>query len=309
METVAVMDLGSNSARLAVFEIQFETSFAVKHRAFEMIRLAASLSEDKMLSQDAFGRTADALCKLKRTALGYGASVILCVATEAVRRAKNGVSFLEFIEKETGLAFQIISGEKEAHYGFLTAAEGLSLSDFVLLDTGGASVELSLVRHGNLLHSISLPIGSLLMHRKFIHSDPVNSVDLSALHSFLHSELSNICWLKEGMHLPVAGLGGTNKCIAKLDCPGNESYQRYQLTAERIREIYRTVAAASISERASMQGIEQGRQDTILSGMAVMITLMELLDSPGMVISEWGLDYGIFMEYWNKTKRKEELAE
>lgn len=307
METVAVIDLGSNSARLAVFEIRSPAEYILRRRAFEMIRLAASLTEEGFLSKDAFVRTAEALAKLKQVAAQYRCSVFRCIATEAVRRAKNSAQFLDFLREQTGLAFTVISGEKEAQYGFSAVREGLGLSDFVLMDTGGASVEISLVKGGTLRRSISLPVGSLSMHRAFIHSDPVSTEDLSALKLHLCESFQSVPWLAEGKNLPVAGLGGANKCMAKLDCPGREFYQRYTLTAKRIAELYETVSHTAVPERALMPGMESGREDTILSGMTAAVVLMDLLASPEMVISEWGLDYGVFIEYW--IRRKEEAKE
>ena len=306
LESIAVLDLGSNSARISVFSIQDEAHFSLEEYAYEMIRLAGSITEDGTLSKDAFPRAAAAINRLCRLARQHHAVKFLCIATEAVRKAKNSDVFLAYLFQETGLSFEIISGEKEAQYGFFAAKEETGLTDFLLLDTGGASVEISTVRSGVPTHSISLPIGSLAMHRRWIHSDPVTASDFFHLQSHICKALTSVGWLFEGRNLPIAALGGTNKCAAKLDCPGLAAYQGYTMPAERIMEIYEKILSSSISERARLEGMEQGREDSILAGMTVAVTLINLLSSPEMVISEWGLGYGIFLEYWNKSLRKEE---
>ena len=86
---------------------------------------------------------------------------------QPIRNARRTASFLQRINAETGITMEVISGEREAYLGYLGVINTIAMKDFLIFDLGGASVEMTLVRNGEAVHSLSVPIGAVTLTEKF----------------------------------------------------------------------------------------------------------------------------------------------
>ncbi|MBR4030256.1 MAG: exopolyphosphatase, partial [Clostridia bacterium] len=151
----AVIDLGSNSARLGIYEA--ENGQIVPISAFRYTsRLSEGLSKDNLLTKPAIERTLFAFKQFKAEIDKFEEIKVRCVATEALRRAENSETFIELVRKETGISIEILSGEKEAKYGLFGAKMSAKCDNFYMLDTGGGSFEVALCENGKLKYNTSL---------------------------------------------------------------------------------------------------------------------------------------------------------
>ena len=143
---VAVVDLGSNSGRLVVFD-QYGTGYLnIVEDARVPLRLASDLQRDGRLGDDATARTIDALHEFHSIARGAGADRLIVVGTASMREASNGDAFLHAIQQAAGLPVEILDGESEARYSFMGAIHGLPVWNGYVLDIGGGSLELTKFR-------------------------------------------------------------------------------------------------------------------------------------------------------------------
>src|SRR5688572_31744791 len=136
---VAVIDIGSNSGRVVVYQVRPDGNLRILASSRASLRLVRDLKEKNTLSTQAINRTLDALHDFHALAVGGGAKRTLAVATSAIRDAENGAALLNRVRKELGLRLRIISGPEEAHYGCLGAVRGLPVEDGVMFDLGGGS--------------------------------------------------------------------------------------------------------------------------------------------------------------------------
>ncbi len=184
----AVIDLGSNSARMTIWEIEQEVVKPIK-RLKEMVRLSEDMGPDRVLQPAAMDRTLKALQGFKTELNKYADIDLKAVATAAVRQAKNQKEFLKRVKNEAGLIINVIPGTREAEYDFLGVINTLPIQNALIMDTGGASTELILVQNRKLQHLVSIPFGSVNLSERFLNPDVISAPEYFALSTFIRMRL------------------------------------------------------------------------------------------------------------------------
>lgn len=292
----AVIDLGSNSARLGIYEA--ENGQIVPISAFRYTsRLSEGLSKDNLLTKPAIERTLFAFKQFKAEIDKFEEIKVRCVATEALRRAENSETFIELVRKETGISIEILSGEKEAKYGLFGAKMSAKCDNFYMLDTGGGSFEVALCENGKLKYNTSLPYGAVVMTEKY-NPDKLGNKEL---YGFIKDVFEEIEWVKNN-NLPVVLLGGSNRVLGKIyGIEENEPNQEgLIIKAEPLKNIMDNIISLSPSEREKIQGMEKGRVDIINAGLAPLSALLEKCGAPYVIISTNSIREGIAYEILNK---------
>src|SRR4051794_11383241 len=137
-QRVAIIDLGSNTARVVVMSATPGYSYRLEDEIREVVRLRKGMT-DEGLAEDAMRRGFATLRLFKRFCDGVGADPILATATSAVRDAANGPQFVDRVRSELGLELRVLDGEREAYYGTIGALNDVALSDGAVVDIGGGS--------------------------------------------------------------------------------------------------------------------------------------------------------------------------
>lgn len=310
---LAIIDLGSNSARMIIMKIYEDNSYKMIDQIKEMVRLSEGMGEAMTLKPRAIKRTINALGLFKKLIEVHQADQVYLMATAAVRNAKNQQMFLEKVRIETGLHFQVISGKREAYYGYLGVINTIDIADCVIIDVGGASTEVALVKNRQLKESTSFPFGAVLLSEQFLEKDKITSGMLKKLEDFIIEKFKTVSWLEMGCHLPVVGLGGTARTFGKIDKKKIgfplSSLHNYQLTFSAVHDIYKKVVKADYRQRRAIEGINKERADIIAGGMAPIKVLMSCLNAEELIISGNGLREGIFFDHYARTCYKGKLLE
>ncbi|MBP2667406.1 MAG: ppx [Firmicutes bacterium] len=300
-ERVAVIDLGSNSARLIIMHIYANGAYNLVYHQKESLRLGEGMGRDRMLQPAAITRSLAALRNCAQMCSIMKVDTILAVATAAVRNARNGPEFLEMVEKETGLPIQAISGESEAQLGYLGAINTIDMKDAVLFDLGGGSTEISLVKNRRMVESISLPIGAVNLSDEFKTHDKVTKTNLAHLSGFIDRQLNKAPWL-EAMSLPLVGIGGTARNIAKMD-QSRKNYpfskiHNYRMGPIALEDLFRLITSANLVQRRRMSGLSNERSDIIVAGIAVVKRLFDRIRASNLIISGCGVREGLFFRHY-----------
>ncbi|KMO61945.1 exopolyphosphatase, partial [Lacticaseibacillus rhamnosus] len=212
----AVIDLGSNSARMTIWSIEQEVVKPVK-RLKEMVRLSEDMGSSRILQPAAMARTLKALQGFKAELDKYDDIDLKAVATAAVREAKNQKDFLKRVKNEAGLTISVIPGTREAEYDFLGVINTLPIQNALIMDTGGASTELILVQNRKLQHLVSIPFGSVNLSERFLNPDVISAAEYFALSTFIQQTFNSVWWLRRAQNLPIIALGGSNRTLAKIE--------------------------------------------------------------------------------------------
>lgn len=301
MKKLAIIDMGSNSIRFVVMQIADNNSYTLLFQEKEAIRLGHGLSQTGVISEQGIERAMTCLHVYKHIMEVMQIKDCEAVATAAVRNASNGAAFLQRINEETGITMQIISGEREAQLGYLGVINTIALKDFLIFDLGGASVEMTLVKDGEIAHSISVPMGAVTLTERFGTQGNPDTKALSACTQYIREHLEEIPWLKN-INLPIVGIGGTARTFGKMDQRlTNYEFAKlhnYILPLDHFLNLYREVTTRSAANRKKLSGLSAERSELIVAGAAVIKAIFDLTGSDHLVVSGCGLREGLFYEYY-----------
>ena len=309
MENLAIVDLGSNSARMAITEIAPDGHFREIKRVKENTRLSEGMGREKMLQEDAMNRTIAALKRFKKIYEGMPHTQVRAITTAAVRQARNRQEFLNRVQKEVGIRLQVHSGKKEAYYDYLGVIRTMKLNHCLILDVGGASCELVLVQQRRARDLISIPVGAVTLSEQFHLNGYVRSADLFRAQVAMNERLTKIPWLRYATRVPIVLLGGANRTLARMTWSYHHRHRRqrsihgYQLSSRVVFATYRELLNRNLAQRKRMPGLEPERADIIVGGMLPLVSLLQRNSDGRVIFSESGVREGIITEYVNQRKR------
>ena len=313
-ENLAIVDLGSNSTRMAITEIAPDGRFREIKRVKENTRLSEGLGREKMLQKNAMDRTSAALKRFKKIYSTVPNIQVRAISTAAVRQARNRQEFLDRVEKEVGIHLQVLSGKKEAYYDYLGVIRTLKLNHCLILDVGGASCELILVQQRRARDLISLPVGAVNLSEQFHLGGYVRSADLFRAQVSMNERLTKIPWLRYATRVPIVLLGGANRTLARMTRAyhhhgrrhNSNSIHGYQLSSRVVFATYRELLSKNLAQRKRMPGLEPERADIIIGGMLPLVSLLQRNSDGRVIFSESGVREGIITEYVNQRKKNHE---
>ena len=275
MPRVAALDLGTNTTRLLVADVEDGRVDEVE-RLVRITRLGEGIYERRRLLPLPIARVRNCLTEYRRVLEAHGAERTLAVGTSAVRDAENGDAFLGEIEWSYGFTTQLASGDDEARLAFRGATLGRALAEPTLVvDIGGGSTELVVGDASGLRFATSIDVGSVRMTERFIHSDPPSPHDLAACAGAVSSLLSE--HVAAGLHPPprsAIGVAATITTFAALDL-GLPAYDRDQvhghvLSREAVEAQLVRLAALPLAERRRVPALEPERAPFIVAGGIVL---------------------------------------
>jgi exopolyphosphatase / guanosine-5'-triphosphate,3'-diphosphate pyrophosphatase len=309
----AALDLGTNNCRLLVARPSYE-GFRVVDAFSRIVRLGEGLAINGALSEAAIIRAVEALkiCRDKMSARHVTRARL--IATEACRSAENGFDFIDRVEKETGLALEIVDRETEAR---LAAAGCASLADpraadLVLFDIGGGSTEIVWLKGERFTNGttrerirawVSLPYGVVTL------ADRHGGVDVSAEnYEAMVAEVSDAMtgFIAKAGHVArsaafhILGTSGTVTTIAGVHL-GLERYDRRRvdgiwMAKPEVDAVLDRIRAMSFAERAANACIGADRADLVLAGCAIFEAIRRAFPAERVRIADRGLREGMLME-------------
>jgi exopolyphosphatase/guanosine-5'-triphosphate,3'-diphosphate pyrophosphatase len=308
LDTLAAIDIGTNSVHMVIARVGEGSTFEVVDRAKEMVRLGSSGGDMKRLEADAIDRGVAALTRFRQLADSYGAP-ITAVATSAVREAENADEFIRRARNEAGVEVEVISGFEEArliHLGALQALPIYGRRHFVI-DIGGGSTELVLadgVDDGvddELVRSLKL--GAIRLTRRFFAKREGDD-EIAACRRFIRSTLSPILRELGGPPAPelAVGASGTVESVVAMVVAQREgedprSLNGIEVTRKEVRKVVKSlVKAGSAEERRALPGLEARRADIILAGALVLDEAMEVFELDALTYSDFALREGVLFD-------------
>jgi exopolyphosphatase / guanosine-5'-triphosphate,3'-diphosphate pyrophosphatase len=292
----AVVDLGSNSWRLVIFAYLPGASWRRVGELQEPVRIAEGLSASGTLNPDAIARGLETLEMFGRylEARGIAPGAVDAVATSAIRDAANGPDLLAVAQERTGLSIGVLSAEEEARLGSVAAVNSTTLSDGLVLDLGGGSLQLTSVAGRQAQRFGSWPLGAVRVTEDLLPSSrAVGRKRLKAARAAIRERLGDADWLAEAGGRLV-GMGGAVRNLA-VAAQGGEGagVQGYVLERGRLAELVDELASRPAPKRA-LPGIKAARADIVLGAALVLEQVVELGGFDGIEVTRAGLREGVF---------------
>jgi exopolyphosphatase / guanosine-5'-triphosphate,3'-diphosphate pyrophosphatase len=291
---VAVVDVGTNSTRLLIADIEQERVDGELERRSTVTRLGAGVDADGRLSDEAMERVYDTLDEYKQQIDSHQADHAIAVLTSAVRDATNGAQFAQTIAERYELERHILAGDDEARLTFLGATSEHDPADdtpTLVVDIGGGSTELVIgTGHEPDFHA-STQAGVVRQTERHIRGDPPDQVELDELAADVRQTIG------EGVPpdrrsavehaIAVAGTATSLGAIAQgLEPYDPEKVQGYVLTRQEIERILQQLASVPLAERRQTPGLHPDRAPTILAGIVILVTVLDMFGLEQVEVSE-----------------------
>lgn len=300
MSYLAIVDLGSNSARMVVEELHKDGTYTEIVREKQDTRIAQNMGAELILQEEPMARTIGAL-RYFQTRYARFEPEVRAITTAAVRTAKNQSEFLARVKSATGITFQVLTGDQEAYYDYLGVQATLKVEAGVILDTGGASVELIAVNHAKNMAAVSLPFGAVNLSEQFMLANDVIQSNIEVASEYIVQSYQNLPWLSSQKGQPVILLGGANRSLARMartrsgEAEINQIHG-YEMSYELVMSIFDEIRYMTRADREQVAGLETTRADIIISGLLPLINLMRLIEAPKVIFSESGVREGLIAE-------------
>lgn len=288
----AVIDIGSNSMRMAVFQKTSRFAFHILHEVKSSVRLSESAYKNGgNLQSEPMERTALAIGEFLCVAKSFGARKILCVATSALRDAPNAHIFLSRIQREHNLSIKIISGEKEAYLGGMACANLLpAMQEAITVDVGGGSSEFALLRNGKVEQLYSLNIGTVRIKELFFDNNDINGAI-----AYIDKALKQ---LPDFGTTTLVGIGGTFRALTRAMMKKEEyplkKLHAYATDANDFLRFTSQILDAGPKKLRTLF-IKPDRFDTIKPGTLILERIIRHTQSQKLLCSGVGVREGAFL--------------
>ncbi len=316
---IAALDLGTNNCRLLVAtpngrDLRIVDAFS------RIVRLGEGVATTGVLSEAAMDRTLDALKVCARKMTQRGVTHQRCIATQACRSARNGVAFLERVEAETGLKFDIITTEEEAELAVAGCADLIdpNTSAALIFDIGGGSTELSWMKGNgdgvfNVAAWTSIPFGVVNLAEKYDGSALTNDAYESAVDDVrvaleAFGDPANLRELFNAGEAHFLGTSGTVTSIAgvhlKLPRYRRDKVDGMWLTTDQASVVTSRLRAMTLEGRANEPCIGLERADLVVCGCAILDALTRFWPVTRIRVADRGLREGILSDLAKKAQKE-----
>ncbi|MGI8623080.1 MAG: Ppx/GppA phosphatase family protein [Solirubrobacteraceae bacterium] len=284
---VAVVDIGTNSTRLLVADVDGDGVTQLDRRSI-VTRLGEGLERSGELGEAPCARVFAVLDEYREAIEAHGAQVRTAVLTSAVRDAANGAAFREAVHSGYGLDADTLSGDEEARLTFLGATSGRRIVEPVLVaDIGGGSTELVVGTGAGVDFHVSTQVG-VVRHTER-HGDALDALrdDAGAtLRAALPADPPD----------RVIAVAGTATMAASMDLElepyDADRVEGHRLGLDTLRAQLERLAALDVEERRQVKGLHPDRAPTIVAGVAILIEILSAVGAREVEVSDRDLLYG-----------------
>jgi exopolyphosphatase/guanosine-5'-triphosphate,3'-diphosphate pyrophosphatase len=299
---VAAIDLGTNSVRLIVAEVDGPDSYQVLDDERVQTRLGFRLNETGRLDPERAEQTLDALERMQAIAGSFEVEELRAVGTAALREAENGPAFVATAKDRFGLEIEIIGPEEEAELALRSVRKHFALGEgaSAIVDIGGGSMEVVFTTAGTIVEVHSMPLGAVRLTELYVHSDPLDAADWGRLCDGIDRVLEEHIGRPPFPTPDLIGSGGTFTAIASLVIQDRQegvgSVQGTSMTTAEMENELRRLREAPLPMRRRFSGLNADRADIIVAGAAAVVRLARLLDVSRIRVNDRGIRDGLLLD-------------
>jgi len=294
---VAVVDIGTNSTRLLIADVEGNGVYEVERRT-TVTNMGRGVDHTSTICSDAVEDVCGVIADYKARYEEMGAERVMAIATSAVRDAVNGEAFIAELRERFNLDARMLTGEEEAHLTYLGAtAHRPTAGPTLVFDIGGGSTELILGTGREVGFHTSLQAGTLRHAERHLTSDPPDPHQLEDLAADIRNLIDRaIAAQPEGAPARAIAVAGTPTSLAAID-QGLEPYDPgrvhgYRLGMQRIQRMLSRLSSLPLAERLRVPGLHPGRAPTIVAGTVILVQVMRAFGLQEIEVSELDILHG-----------------
>jgi exopolyphosphatase / guanosine-5'-triphosphate,3'-diphosphate pyrophosphatase len=307
MSCVAVVDIGTNSTRMLVAEVDGRAIRELQRESI-VTRLGEGVEATGRLGEAPQRRVFAALDRFAAAIAAHGAATRTVVMTSAVRDAANGAEFAEIVRERYGLEGPTLSGDDEARLSFLGATATRDPEDptpLLVIDIGGGSTELVVGARGTVEFHTSTQVGVVRHTERHLRSDPPGAGELEALAADARAAIQGAvpADVRERAGGAVAVAGTATSCAAidlALDPYDSAAVEGHPLSRATLEAMLARLAAMTLAERRGVTGLDPARGPTIVAGVIVLLEVQRAFGLDRVAVSERDLLWGVALASTNR---------
>ena len=302
-DTVAVIDVGSNSIKLLVARA------GAKPNSLETLcsesmetRISGGISSKlPSLNEDAIAAGTATIAKLQNMAQNYQPDHTVIVATSAVRDAINSDDFVQNVAEATGLQIRTLSGTEEANY----IGQGIScdpaiggMTSFIQTDIGGGSLELIRFEASQIQQAISLQLGAVRLTERFIEDAdaPLTLKIEASIRRYVTEQIMSSDFDFSPAELPLIGTGGAytvSRAMLYVETDSDIERSSPHLERSTLSQLKNKLASLPLQERLSIPHLPAARADIMPTALITIDALLEVANRSSLTHSFYNLRYGV----------------
>src|ERR687897_1803979 len=294
---VAVIDIGTNSTRLLISDVEGANAEQVERRT-TVTNMGRGVDHTNLICADAIEDVCKVIADYKARYEEMGAERVMAIATSAVREAANGEAFIAELRERFGLDTRLLTGEEEAHLTYLGAtAHRFGGEPTLVFDIGGGSTELIIGTGMDVGFHTSLQAGTIRQSERHLTSDPPDPHELGDLASDVRNLIdSAVAEQPAAPPTRAIAVAGTPTSLAAVD-QALEPYDPgrvhgYRLGMRKIQRMLSKLSSLPLAERLRVPGLHPGRAPTIVAGAVILVQVMRAFGLEEIEVSELDLLHG-----------------
>jgi len=317
MKTIAFLDLGTNSCRLAIVEITMENEITNEIARYKtMVRLGSNEFQSHHLTDEAMERTIYVLKQYALIAERYEAKHIYAVATSAVREADNKQEFISRVYEETGIEINVVSGIEEARLIYLGVSQNMTIdSQSMFIDIGGGSTELIGGDNKEPKYLDSCKLGAIRMNDMFFANETgtVTKQKYNKILDYVMAESTHSTQKIKALGFKALyGSSGTITNLGEITArrvnPKGVDFINYEISYKDLKATIDELCSLTLEERKKVPGINPQRADIIIAGAVVLDGIMRNVGAKSIIITDYTLREGLVVDYLNTLKGIDNIA-
>jgi exopolyphosphatase/guanosine-5'-triphosphate,3'-diphosphate pyrophosphatase len=294
---VAVVDIGTNSTRLLIGDVE-ETGVVEVERRTTVTNMGRGVDHSGIICSDAVDDVCTVVGDYKARYEEMGAERVSAIATSAVRDAVNGDAFIAELRERFGLDARLLTGDEEANLTYLGATSHRPAGDSTLVfDIGGGSTELIVGSGKKVGFHTSLQAGTIRQSERHLTRDPPDPHELEDLAADIRNQIDRAIAAQAQVEPSRAiAVAGTPTSLAAID-QALEPYDPgrvhgYRLGLKRVQRMLSRLSSLPLAERLRVPGLHPGRAPTIVAGTVILVQVMRAFKVKEVEVSELDILHG-----------------
>ncbi len=296
-----MIDLGSNTARLVIYDVLDNNYFIVCEERREPVRLGeteadGSLKQTRIMQAIATLKMFKEICAIKKV------DRILAVATAAVRRASNQKTFLSDVYNATGIRITTVSEEEEANYVYQGVVNSMDIPRGLIMEIGGGSTKLVYYNRRTILHTKIFEFGAVTLYNKFVAEGKSPEQISDEMVAYVKEQMEDVEWFSElDPDTQLIGVGGSCRNLARIIRKVKkyplDMVHNYVMDVADFNYVYNMIRTLDLDKKRRIKGLSSARADVFPSALAVIKAIVDHLGFEKIVTSGSGLREGVMFNY------------
>jgi exopolyphosphatase/guanosine-5'-triphosphate,3'-diphosphate pyrophosphatase len=294
---VAVVDIGTNSTRLLIADVEKNDVTEVERRS-TVTNMGRGVDHSGLICSDAVDDVCTVVGDYKSRYEEMGAERVMAIATSAVRDAVNGDAFVAELRERFGLDARLLTGKEEANLTYVGATSKRPAGESTLVfDIGGGSTELIVGSGAKVGFHTSMQAGTIRQSERHLTRDPPDPKELEDLAADIRNEIGRaIAARPHGEPARAIAVAGTPTSLAAID-QALEPYDPrrvhgYRLGLHTIQRMLSRLSSLPLAERLRVPGLQPGRAPTIVAGTVILVQVMRAFKITEVEVSELDILHG-----------------